>query len=137
MSKETDAKITTKTIIKEPPTPGATQTIVVPTTPPPLIPEEDTIAYCFNRRNMFDIIIGLIIAGVIIYLVMKKDKPFGMPNITGMFQTGTTGSGIGTGVSTSTGVLGTGTGALPKPVTATGLGSGIGQLGGYLKKLFK
>lgn len=123
--------VPTEVAIKSPPEPPKTQTITIPTTSPLLIPDEEKATYCFNRRNFFDIIIGLLIAIGIIYFVMYNNRGgnIGFGDITGMFTTTTTGSG---------GILGTGPSPpSPKPVTATGLGSGIGQLGGYLKKLFK
>jgi protein associated with RNAse G/E len=49
------------------------RTIIVQTNKPPLIPDENS-SWCFTRRNFFDAIIALAIAGVIIYFVMAQRK---------------------------------------------------------------
>lgn len=50
----------------------AQKTIIVQTAPPPpLIPDENATAWCFTRRNIFDAVIALGIAGAIIYFVMS------------------------------------------------------------------
>ena len=51
-------------------TPKPKTIIVHQTTKPPLIPDENATAWCFTRRNMFDAVIALAIAGVVIYFVM-------------------------------------------------------------------
>ena len=126
---EPTQKSVKKAGISSPPSPPKSQTIIVPTVSPNLIPDEDSTAYCFSRRNMFDIVIGLILAIGIIYFVMY----------TGPGGPGFTGFGSIFGKSSGTGVFGIAPSAdaMAKPVTATGIGSGIGQLGGYLKKFFR
>lgn len=121
---ETEIKVEEDIKIESPPKPPASQTIVIPTTSPLLIPENGDSQYCFTRRGIMDIVVGLIIAIGVIYFVMY----------TG---TGTAYFGTGTGTGRG-GVFGTsGAASYSKPVTATGIGSGIGQIGGFLKKLFK
>lgn len=112
--------------VASPPMPPNSQVIVVPTTSPLLIPDEDKTAYCFNRRNIFDIVIGLIIAIGVIYFVMQNNAnryAYGLEDF---------GSGI-TDMFSSSNVAQVPQ-AIPKQVTASGLG---GQLGGFIKRLFK
>ncbi len=119
------SEVPTRVNIKAPPEPPSTQSITIPTTSPFLIPDEDKETYCFNRRDFFDIIIGLIIAIGIIYFVMYNNR-YGNMYLKGL------GSGL-----FATGSSGNMAPPVAKPVTATGLGSGTEQLGGYLKRLFK
>lgn len=135
MATKTDATLETppttekKATVNSPPLPPKSQTIIIPTVSPELIPNEDATAYCFTRRNMFDIVIGLILAIGIIYFVMYTGP--GGPGFTG-FSSMFSSKG-------SSGILGTGTSAetIAKPVAAGTIGSGIGQMGGFLKRLFR
>jgi len=55
-----------------------TRTIVV-TANPALIPNEDTTSFCLTRRNVFDIIIAIIlVVGIIYYVIqMRKERNMG------------------------------------------------------------
>ena len=101
-----------KILVVEPPAP---QTVVV-TTRPPLIPDENATAYCLTRRNIFDAIIALLLAGGIIYLVMswRSARPY-----TGLTRTMR---------ATTT------TAAAARP---TGFGADIAKLTGGMKKIMK
>lgn len=113
---------TLATLVSEPPKPS-TRTVVV-TTRPALIPDEESVAYCLTRRNVFDAVIALILVVGIIYLVFywRKARPF-----TGLTRAMNTGTGFGrTGASGARG-LGQGQGL-----------AGIGrQIAGALRKFLK
>lgn len=109
----------------------APRTIIVQTTKPPLIPDENSTAYCFTRRNIFDAIIALAIAGAIIYFVMGR-RGSGMS--LNPFATGSSGYGA-TGAF---GRMGTGTGMRAQAMRPGVDLSGIGQqIAGAIKKMFK
>jgi hypothetical protein len=107
-----------------PPAPPKSQTIIVPTTSPLLIPDEGE-TYCFNRRNLFDIVIGLILAIGIIYFVLYNRRYNGMEDF-----------GLGAMLGTTSGTMGSSTMSNARAVNATDIGSGLGQMGGYIKRLF-